>query len=122
MRSPMQSTVCRPNACERVSKSNIATVLRRSTEAIGAIEETLHVKIDRLFERREAAVVARLAQPIDLAFGEVLIAAADLLGHVDILDVGRSTERAESSQHHVLEAARGSRADIEQPGNRWRCQ
>src|SRR6476659_7667507 len=105
MRSPTQSTVWRDIVTDKASKSNIGTryLLRRSAEPVGAIEETLHVESDCIFERREAAVVARTAQAIDLAFGEILIAAADLLGHVDILDVRRAAERAIGCHHHVLE-------------------
>src|SRR5437868_4007696 len=114
----MQSTVCRENACASVSKSNIFArrLLRRSAEAIGAIEETLYVKINGIFKCRETAIVACTAQPIDLALREILVAAADLLGHVDILDVRRSTQRAERGQHHVLEAARRAGSDVEQAG------
>src|ERR1043166_5109882 len=94
MRSPMQSTVCRENACASVSKSNIFArrLLRRSAEAVGAIEETLHIKIDGVLKRRETPIVACTAQPIDLAFREILVAAADSRGHVDILDVRRRAE------------------------------
>src|SRR5689334_6357241 len=109
MRSPMQSTVCRPNACARVSKSNIGTryiLRRRSAEAVGAIEEAFYVQTHRVFQRGEAAIVARAAQPIDLALREILVAAANLRGHVDILDVGRRAERTVSGKHHVLEASR----------------
>src|SRR5689334_16187819 len=118
MRSPMQSTVCRENACASVSKSNIFArrLLRRSAEAVGAIEEPFYVKLDGVFQTCEATVIARAAQPIDLALRKVLVAAADLLGHVDILDVGRSTQRAKGSQHHVLEAARRAGPDVEQAG------
>src|SRR5215813_11770750 len=122
MRSPMQSTVCRENACASVSKSNIGTrrLLRRSAEAIGAIEEPFYVEINGVFQPCEATVIACAVQPIDLALREVLVAAADLLGHIDILDVGRGAERAESRQHHVLEAARRAGSDVEQAGNFWR--
>src|SRR3954452_17959268 len=119
MRSPMQSTVCRPKACARVSKSNIGTrrLLRRSAEAIGAIEKPFYIKIDGIFQPGEAAIIARAAQPIDLALGKVLVAAADLLGHVDILDVGRSTQRSVGGQYHVLETARRAGSDVEEAGN-----
>src|ERR1700732_552294 len=36
-----------------------------SAEAVGAIEETLDVNLDRVFQRGEAAVVAGALQPID---------------------------------------------------------
>src|SRR4051812_47937073 len=119
MRSPMQSTVWRDIASDKASKSNIfdRCLLRRSAETVGAIEEPLDVECNGIFECSEAAVVAGAAQAIDLALGEILIAAADLLGHVDILDVRRPAERAKRCQHHVLEAARGAGADIEQAGD-----
>src|SRR5712672_4650417 len=44
-------------------------------KAIGAIEKTLHVTRDRIFQRGEAAIIAGAQQPIDFALGEVLIAA-----------------------------------------------
>src|SRR6187200_128006 len=124
MRSPTQSTVWRDIASDKASKSNIGTrcLLRRSAEPVGAIEESLHVKCDRVFKPREAAVVTGAAQPIDLALGEILVAAADLFGHVDILDVRRRAERAKGSQHHVLEAAGLAGPDIEQAADARRRQ
>ena len=41
-----------------------------------------------------SAIVSGACETIDDAFGEVLVTAANLLGHVDIFDVRLSTERA----------------------------
>ena len=51
-----------------------------SAKAIGAIEKILHVGLDRVFQRGEAAIISGAQQPIDFALGEVLIAAADRSG------------------------------------------
>src|SRR5579859_7268595 len=118
MRSPMQSTVFSGIACARLSKSNMRKtdphvrfsleshargcqnrtcgsvfLLRPSAETIGSVEEVPDVARDRVFQHREAAVIAGRAQPIDLALREVLVARANLLGHVDILDIRPRAER-----------------------------
>src|SRR6185312_9522746 len=87
IRSPTHSTVWRAISCDKASKSNIGSRYR-SAEAIGASKKTRDIGIDRFFERGEAAIVARVPQPIDITLGEVLIAVTDRLGHVDVLDIG----------------------------------
>src|SRR6478736_1482330 len=83
-----------------------------SAETIGAVEEVLDVSLDRLFQRRESAVVAGALQPIDMALGEVLVAAADRLGHVDILDIRNGAERGIGRNHQFPEAAGLAGADV----------
>src|SRR5580700_1149688 len=123
MRSPTQSTVRLDIACDKASKSNIGTCyVVPSAETIGGIEIALDVKRDRVFERREAAIIAGAAQPIDCGLREVLVAAADRLGHIDILDIRCFAERGIGRQHQILEAARLAGPDIEQPGDLWRRQ
>src|SRR6516164_10564497 len=118
MRSPTQSTVRPEIACDRASKSNIVIrSIAASAETIGAIEIVFDIKRDRVFQRCEAAVIAGAAQPIDSGLREILIAVADRLGYVDILDVRIRAERGIGRQHKVFEAARFAGADIEQPGN-----
>ena len=48
-----------------------------SAKAIGAVEEIPDVAADRIFQRREAAIISGAQQPIDLALGEVLVAVAN---------------------------------------------
>src|ERR1700681_3813625 len=91
-----------------------------SAETIGTIEVTLDVSLDRLFQRGEAAVVAGALQPIAIALGEVLVAAANLLGHVDILDIRNGAERGICREHQFLEAAGLAGADIEDAADRGR--
>src|SRR5262249_2910207 len=94
MRSPTQSTVFRAIACDRASKSSI--VIRYSclisAKAIGGVEEAFDIEPNRILERREAAVIARSPQPIDLCLREILVAAANRFGHVDILDIRLGAE------------------------------
>src|SRR5216684_1805303 len=120
MRSPTHSTVRLEIACDRASKSNIKNShsVATSAEAVGAVEETLDVHSDGLFQRGEAAIVAGALQPIDLTLGEILVAAANRLRHVDILDIGSRAERGIGGNHHILEAARGAGADIEETTDR----
>src|SRR3984885_12358699 len=121
MRSPTQSTVWRIIACDRASKSNIGTRCL-SAETIGAIEEALDVGLDRRFQRGEAAIVARAAQTGDITLREVLVAAANLLRHLDIFDICRLAERGIGCEHQVLEAARLAGSNIEDAADRWRRQ
>src|SRR5207249_1714353 len=93
-----------------------------SAETIGAVEKTLDVSLDRIFQRSETAVVAGTLQPIDIALGEVLVAAANLLGHVDILDIRNRAERGIGREHQILEAAGLAGADVEDAADRWRRQ
>src|SRR4051812_21584913 len=119
MRSPTQSTVWRTIACDRESKSNIGTRYPlRSAEAVGAIEEAPDIAVDRIFQRREAAIVAGAPQPIAVALGEVLVAGTNLFGHFDILDIWRGAERVIGRQHHILEAAGLAGADVEDAADR----
>src|SRR2546423_11123373 len=113
MMSPMQSTVRPEMACARASKSRMGVdmviglqILGALTEAIGPVEIVGDIDLHRVLERREAAVIAGAVETIDLALGEILIAAADLLGHVDIVDVGLGAERGIGGQHQLPEAAR----------------
>src|ERR1019366_3855025 len=101
MRSPTQSTVWREIACDRASKSNIWVSLSvaASAEAIGAIEEIANVSSDRIFQCGETAVVTGALQPIDIGLREVLVAAADFPGHVDIADIRNGAERGIGSEH-----------------------
>src|SRR5664279_4837791 len=119
MRSPTQSTVWLIIACDRASKSNIGSRCL-SAETIGAIEEALDVGLDRRFQRREAAIVARAAQTGDIALREVLVAAANWLGHLDIFDIRRLAERGIGREHHIPEAARLAGSDIEDAADRRR--
>src|SRR4051812_13769718 len=119
MRSPTQSTVWRAMACDRASKSNIGTYYPlQSAEAIGAVEELVDIVVDRIFQRREAAIVAGAPQPIAVALGEVLVAAPNLFGHFDILDIWSGAERVIGRQHHILEAAGLAGADVEDAADR----
>src|SRR5713226_6038782 len=124
MRSPTQSTVWLPIACDKESKSNIGTRylsdVAPSAETIGGIEETLHVSLDGVFQRREAAIIAGALQPIDIALGEVLVAAANRFGHVDILDIRSRAERGIGRNHQILEAAGLAGSDIEDAADRRR--
>src|SRR5688572_13467479 len=104
----MQSTVRPPRSANSLSKSNIGLPV-----AIRAIEKALHILLHRSFQRREACVVACIAQVLDPAFGEILISAANLIRHVDILDIRLAPERLEHGDDHVAEAARLAGADIE---------
>src|ERR1700712_4606181 len=118
MRSPTQSTVWRTIACDRASKSNIGTRYPlRSAEAVDTVEESPDIAVDRIFQRREAAIVAGALQPIAIALGEVLVAAPNLLGHFDILDIWSGAERVIGRQHHILEAASLAGADVEDPAD-----
>src|ERR1700747_663907 len=101
MRSPMHSTVRRAITCASESKSKIGVciILKASAVAIGPIEITGHIGASRLREPGEAAIIAGAAQAIDLALSEVLVAAADRLGHVDIFDAGPGAERRIGRQH-----------------------
>src|SRR6185437_11852580 len=123
MRSPTHSTVRLEIACDKASKSNmLIRLVAASAEPVGGIEVVLHVKRYRLLQRREAAVIAGSVQPIDLALGEVLVAAANRLGHVDILDIGLHAERGVGRHNQILEAARLAGPDIEEPGDGRRRQ
>src|ERR1700742_378609 len=121
MRSPMHRTVWRAMAFDKASKSSMGSrELLRSAETIGPVEEAFDVSAHRVFERREAAIVAGAAETIDLSLREVLITSTNLLGHVDIFDVRRRAERRIGRQHQILEAARPSGSDIEQAADRPR--
>src|SRR6185437_2511909 len=123
MRSPTHSTVRLEIACDKASKSNmLIRLVAASAEPVGGVEVVLHVKRYRLLQRREAAVIASSVQPIDLALGEVLVAAANRLGHVDILDIGLHAERGVGRHNQILEAARLAGPDIEEPGDGRRRQ
>src|SRR5882724_9025594 len=84
-----------------------------SAEAIGAIEVALDVEADRLLQRREAAVITRPREPIDIALGKILVAVADRLGHVDITNIRNCAERGIGRKHQILEAAGLAGADVE---------
>src|SRR3984893_5683535 len=84
-----------------------------SAETIGPVEEILDVGLDRAFQRGEAAVIAGPLQPIDIALREVLVAAANRLGHIDILDIRGGAERGVGREHQILEAAGVAGPDVE---------
>ena len=73
----------------------------RLAKTVGAIEKIADISRDGIFQRRETAIVAGALQPIDLALGEILVAAANLLGHVDILDIRQCAERGIGRQNQV---------------------
>src|SRR5215475_5183422 len=107
MRSPTQSTVCFVNACDNASKSNIGIrYLCTSAEAVGGIQIVLDIKCDSILKRREAAVIAGSAQLIDVGLREILIAAADLLGHVGVLNARLCAEGCIGGDDQILEASR----------------
>ena len=59
---------------------------------VRAVEIAGDVFADGVLERREAGVIARPAQILDIALREILVLAADRLRHVDIVDVGRAAQ------------------------------
>src|SRR5687767_4123127 len=111
----MQSTVRPRRSANSLPKSNIGLPV-----AIRAIEKALHILLHRGFQRREACVVTCIAQILDPAFGEILISAANLSWHIDILDIRLAPERLEHGGYHVAETARIARADIEDTADRGR--
>src|SRR5689334_16726090 len=114
MRSPMHSTVFRAIAWDKASKSNIGTRLVALAVGIGCIEEVSHIQRDGILEAGEAAIVAGALQPIRFALREILVAAANSLGHVDKSDIGVRPERRIGRDNEILEAARPAGSDIEQ--------
>src|SRR6266404_411467 len=84
-----------------------------SAEAIGAVEEIANVSSDRIFQRGETAVVTGALQPNDIGLREVLIAAADFLGHVDIADIRSGAEGSVGGEHQILEASGLAGSDVE---------
>src|SRR3954467_8947302 len=124
MRSPTHSTVRLQIAWAKASKSNIGTrhLVAHSAEAIGAVEVILDVDLHRLLQAGEAAVVTRTLQPIDVGFSEILVAAADRLRHLDILDFGSSAESRVGRKHHVFEATRLTGTNVESAADGWRGQ
>src|SRR6476646_701116 len=115
MRSPTQSTVRLEIACDKASKSNmLIRLVAASAETIGGVEVVLHIERDRVLQRRESAIIAGAAQPIDFALREVLIAVAKRHGHVDILDIRLAAERGIGGEDQILEAARLAGSDIEE--------
>src|SRR5260370_5544999 len=93
-----------------------------SAETMGAVKKPLDVSLDRFFQGGETAVVTGVLQPIDIALGEVLVAAANLLGHIDILNIGNGAERAIGREHQILEAAGLAGSDVEDAADRGRRQ
>ena len=55
-------------ATGRQNRTSVLVPNKPSAETIGAIEKTLHVERDRIFECGEAAIIAGAAQPIDRRF------------------------------------------------------
>src|SRR5690242_7457955 len=89
------------------SKSNIVAVESfRSAIRIGVVEEAADVRFYGVLERRKSTIVAGGAQPLGLRLGEVLIAATDFTGHVDVFDVRLLAERGVAGEHQFTKAAR----------------
>src|SRR3569623_1711628 len=105
----MHKTVWRDIRSDSVSKS----IMRHSTIAIWTIEIIFYKRADRILKRREAAIIPGAAQMLAIGLGEILVAVADLLGHVDIFDVFFGAERRIGRHDQVAEAARMTGADIE---------
>src|SRR5215210_3271494 len=103
--------VCWPMLARRFSKSSMSAI------PVFAIEILRDVAAHRLLQRREARVVARALQISDLGLGKILIAAADRLGHADIVDVRRLANRRIDRGDQILEAARFSGSDVENAGD-----
>src|ERR1700691_5845074 len=89
-------------------------------ETIGASEEALDVGLDRLFQPGETAIIARIAQTSDIALREILVAAANVFGHLDIFDIRRLAERGIGREHQILEAAGLAGSDVEDAADRRR--
>src|SRR5437016_1170310 len=114
IRSPMHSTVCCGMAVARASKSNISD--RFSSESairISGVEKAADIGFYGVLERGKSAIVAGCAQSFGPRFGEILIAAADRVGHLDIFDVRLLAERSVAGEHQLAKAARLAGADIE---------
>src|SRR5262249_14684789 len=88
----MQSTVCSDKAARCLSKSYIALPI-----TVVAVEIARDVLVDRRLERHEAGVVTRTLKALDARFGEILVLAADRLGHIDIFNFRRQMKRLEHS-------------------------
>src|SRR6266702_365018 len=85
----------------------------RSAIAIGLIEKISDIYADGVFERGEAAIIARALQPVDRRLRKVLITAANLHGHFDIFDVRAHAQRVVSRDNQVSKASRLAGADVE---------
>ena len=71
---------------------------RVSPVAVRLVEVPADIARHRLLERREAAIVAGAAQLLDIGLREILVAVADRDRHIDILDLRRTAERAQTSR------------------------
>src|SRR4249919_1114762 len=104
----MQSTVCSDNAARCLSKSYIALSI-----PVVAVKITGDVPVDGSFERHEAGVVTGPSQALNARLSEILILAADRLGHIDIFNIRRQMKRLEHSADHVSKTFGLARPDIE---------
>src|ERR1051326_8185500 len=105
MRSPTHSTVCALSSASRCSKSKIMVrTLLSSPVAVRPIQEPGHVMRDGVVERRERCREPGAPQVPDPGLGEILIAVAYFRRHLDILDLGFSSQRREHRDHHGTEA------------------
>jgi len=120
----MQSTVCPAIACDRASKSNIwSRILKaRQRKRSEQSRKPLTYVATASSSAVKTAIIAGAPQPVGLAFGEILIAAADLFGHLDEFNIRPGAERGIGRQHQFPETARGAGADIEQPRDLRRRQ
>src|SRR5262245_36868021 len=104
----MQRTVCSDNAARCLSKSYIALPI-----TVVAVEIARDVLVDRRFKRHKAGVITRTSQALDARLGEVLILAADRLGHIDIFNICRQMKRLEHCADYVAKAFCLASADVE---------
>src|SRR5690606_10600091 len=108
MRSPTHSTVC---ALSRGRMS--AKLLMSSAVPIGSREEARYVVPHPLLERREAGIEAGAQQVGDRGLREILVASANRLRHVDVLNARLAAECSEERGRKFAEAARAARPNIE---------
>src|SRR3974390_602848 len=97
----MQSTVWSERAARCLSKSYIMLPI-----TVFPVEIATDIPIDGHLQRHKASVIAGLLQSFDSRLGKVLVLPADGFGHLDIVDIGRSTKRFEHRRNHVAETLR----------------
>src|SRR5260221_8820525 len=95
----------------------------RSARAIGSAiavwghQELADVTTHALLERDETGLVAGGAEPVELRLGEILVFLAQLHRGIDIVDARLLVGGGEHGGRQLGEAARLTRADIEQAGH-----